>query len=176
MLCVSEVDTRNQEVESTFMSPQSATVEKVMEARLAEALRERGQRVTPQRLVVARLLEEYGEHVTAETLHRRVSERMPGVSLPTVYATLELLEDLGLLRRLLTESGAVIYDPKISDHHHLVCSGCGAIIDIDAPVDDSALLQAARRSGFVPAGAQVVVRGLCPGCQSKAAVGGAPAD
>lgn len=148
------------------MSPQSEAIEKVMEARLGDALRARGQRVTPQRLVVARLLDEYGEHVTAETLHRRVSERMPGVSLPTVYATLELLEELGLLRRLLTESGAVIYDPKVSDHHHLVCSACGAIIDVDAPVDDSALLRAARKSGFAPAGAQVVVRGLCAGCRN----------
>jgi Fe2+ or Zn2+ uptake regulation protein len=148
------------------MSSETVATENVMEDRLAEALRERGQRVTPQRLVVARLLEEYGEHVTAETLHRRVRERMPGVSLPTVYATLELLEELGLLRRLLTASGAVIYDPKVSEHHHLICSSCGAIIDIDAPVDNGALMKAARSSGFEPAAAEVVVRGLCSACRN----------
>lgn len=148
------------------MSPELATAEPTMESQLADALRERGQRVTPQRLVVARLLQEYGDHVTAETLHRRVCERMPGVSLPTVYATLELLEELGLVNRLLTQSGAVVYDPNVAEHHHLVCTACGAIIDVEAPVDDAPILRAARRSGFAPAAAQVVVRGLCAGCRN----------
>lgn len=137
-----------------------------MEAQLAEALRRRGQRVTPQRLAVARVLEQYNDHVTAETLHRRIRETMPGVSLPTVYATLELLEELGLVGRLLSESGAVVYDPNTSEHHHLVCSACGAIIDVEAPVDDKAIMQAARRSGFAPANAQVVVSGICRACRN----------
>ena len=147
------------------MTPHSVTAEPTMETQLGSALRERGQRVTPQRLVVARLLQEYGDHVTAETLHRRVSERMPGVSLPTVYATLDLLEELGLVNRLLTQSGAVVYDPNVSEHHHLVCTACGAILDVEAPLDDDAIMRAARRNGFAPAAAQVVVRGLCAGCR-----------
>ena len=136
-----------------------------MEEQLAAALRERGQRVTPQRLAVARLLDEFADHVTAETLHRRVQERMPGVSLPTVYATLELLEELGLLGRLLTESGAVVYDPNLAEHHHLVCSVCGAIHDVEASFDDGPIMRAARRNGFAPAAAQVVIRGRCAGCR-----------
>lgn len=148
------------------MTPQIATAERTMEAQLAAALRERGQRVTPQRLAVARLLDEFSDHVTAETLYRRVQERMPGVSLPTVYATLELLEDLGLLGRLLTESGAVVYDPNVSEHHHLVCNACGAILDIEAPLDDGPIMRAARRNGFAPAATQVVIRGLCAGCRN----------
>lgn len=137
-----------------------------METRLAEALRRRGQRVTPQRLAVARLLERHNDHVTAETLHRRIRETMPGVSLPTVYATLELLEELGLVGRLMTESGVVVYDPNTSEHHHLVCRACGAIIDVEAEVDDGAIMAAARRNGFAPATAQVVVSGLCRACRN----------
>lgn len=137
-----------------------------MEGELAEALRARGQRVTPQRLAVARMLDEFADHVTAETLHRRVQERMPGVSLPTVYATLELLEELGLLKRLLTASGAVVYDPNVSEHHHLVCSACGVILDVEAPIDEAAIMRAARRSGFAPSNAQLVVSGVCAGCRN----------
>jgi Fe2+ or Zn2+ uptake regulation protein len=135
-----------------------------MQTALATALRERGQRVTPQRLVVARVLEELDRHATAELVFGEVSARMPGVSLPTVYATLELLEQLGLVRRVATEGGAIVYDPRTEDHHHLVCRRCGAIADVDAAVDPSGLLAAARAAGFTPDHAQVLVRGLCAAC------------
>ncbi|HZJ29645.1 MAG TPA: Fur family transcriptional regulator [Solirubrobacterales bacterium] len=149
--------------------PSTATVQTEppadLEAALVAALRRRGQRVTPQRLAVARLLAERREHVTAEDVYQRVAERLPGVSLPTVYATLDLLEELGLIRRLLTESGAVLYDPELTEHHHLVCAACGEITDIEAPLDDQHLRTAARRQGFTPDRSQVVVSGLCRACR-----------
>lgn len=132
---------------------------------MVRALRERGLRVTPQRLTVAEVLAERGEHVTAEALFSQVRERQPGVALPTVYATLDLLVELGLIRRLLGESGAVLYDPDLTEHHHLVCSRCGAVTDIEVPVGDDRLLAAARQQGFEPDRAQVVVSGLCPSCR-----------
>lgn len=135
-----------------------------METSLAGALRERGQRVTPQRLMVARVLSDLDRHVTAEVVFDEVSRRMPGVSLPTVYATLDLLESIGLIRRVASERGAVVYDPRTDDHHHLVCRGCGAIVDVDAPIEAESLLSAARSAGFAPDHAQVVVRGLCADC------------
>jgi Fe2+ or Zn2+ uptake regulation protein len=135
-----------------------------MEISLAAALRERGQRVTPQRLMVARVMSDLDAHVTAETVFDEVSARMPGVSLPTVYATLDLLEGVGLIDRVTTERGAVIYDPRTDDHHHLVCRRCGAITDVEAPVEAGPLLAAARSAGFAPDHAQVVVRGLCAAC------------
>jgi Fe2+ or Zn2+ uptake regulation protein len=135
-----------------------------MDQTVAEALRERGQRVTPQRLVVARVLDELQRHATAETVFGHVSARMPGVSLPTVYATLELLEELGLVVRVASEGGAVVYDPRTDDHHHLVCRRCGAIADVDADVPADAVLGAARAAGFAPDSAQVVVKGLCADC------------
>ena len=136
----------------------------VMESSLAAALRERGQRVTPQRLMVARVLSDLDRHVTAEVVFDELGERMPGVSLPTVYATLDLLESIGLIRRVASERGAVVYDPRTDDHHHLVCRRCGAIVDVDAPIEADALLSAARSAGFAPDHAQVVVRGLCADC------------
>jgi Fe2+ or Zn2+ uptake regulation protein len=135
-----------------------------MESTLSAALRERGQRVTPQRLVVARVLDELRRHATADMVFGEVSARMPGVSLPTVYATLDLLEELGLVARVASEGGAVVYDPRADAHHHLVCRSCGAIEDIDADVETAAALSAARAGGFTPESAQVVVKGLCAAC------------
>jgi Fe2+ or Zn2+ uptake regulation protein len=137
-----------------------------MEQHLAGALRERGQRVTPQRLAIARVIEELDRHSTAEVVFAEVGRRMPGVSLPTVYATLDLLEQLGLVRRVASEGGAVVYDPRTDEHHHLACRRCGAIQDVDAPVDAVALLTAARAAGFAPDHAQVVVKGLCAACSA----------
>jgi Fe2+ or Zn2+ uptake regulation protein len=136
----------------------------VMEASLAAALRERGQRVTPQRLMVARVMNDLDRHVTAEVVFDEVSRRMPGVSLPTVYATLELLEGIGLIHRVASERGAVVYDPRTDVHHHLVCRRCGRIADVDGPVDAAPLLAAAASAGFAADHAQVVVRGLCADC------------
>jgi Fur family ferric uptake transcriptional regulator/Fur family peroxide stress response transcriptional regulator len=139
-------------------------VNTTIETSLAAALRDRGQRVTPQRLMVARVMSDLDRHVTADVVFDEVSRRMPGVSLPTVYATLELLEGVGLIDRVTTERGAVIYDPRTDEHHHLVCRRCGAIEDVEAPVESGALLEAARSAGFAPDHAQVVVRGLCAAC------------
>ena len=141
-----------------------------METSLAVALRDRGQRVTPQRLMVARAVSELDRHVTAEVVFDEVSRRMPGVSLPTVYATLDLLESIGLIHRVATERGAVIYDPRTDEHHHLVCRGCGAILDVDASVDTAGVHAAALAAGFRPDASQVVLRGLCAACAAAPAV------
>lgn len=135
------------------------------EGALADALRARGQRVTPQRLAIARVVRELNTHVTAEQVLRGVSDRLPGVSLPTVYATLELLEELGSVRRVSVRGGAVLYDAEVHPHHHMVCSSCGTVTDIDATgAADEAALAAARATGFVPERADTVIRGLCAGC------------
>jgi len=136
---------------------------------LHAALRARGQRVTPQRLMIAATVRNLDHHATAEQIYTAVGERMPGVSLPTVYATLELLEEMKLVRRVATESGTSVYDPRTDQHHHLVCRACGAIADVDGPVDHDALMTAARGTGFVPDDAQVVIRGLCAACRAGAA-------
>src|SRR3954468_9719053 len=90
------------------------------EARLVAALRARGQRVTSQRLVIGRLLRELDRHVTAEEVLRRASEQLPGVSLPTVYATLDLLTELGVARRV-SVGGPVLYDPRVAHPPALRC-------------------------------------------------------
>ncbi len=124
-------------------------------------------RVTPQRVVVHRALRELDRHVTADELLDAVSERLPSVSLPTIYATLELLEELGMARRV-QRAGTTLFDPRIEPHHHLVCTSCGSVEDLDAAVDSAALERAAGRHGFAPERVEALVHGRCRDCAQAA--------
>ena len=135
-----------------------------MDAALSDALRARGSRVTPQRLAIAKVVREARGHTTAEAVFGQVSQRLPGVSLPTVYATLELLEELGQVRRVPGASGAVLFDSRTDAHDHFVCRRCGAVADLESGADHADVLQAAAARGFAPVDAQVVVSGLCADC------------
>ena len=130
------------------------------------ALRDHGLRVTPQRLAVFGALRDLGRHATAEEVLDRVHGSVPGVSLPTVYAGLELLADLGLASRVRA-GRAVRFDPRTDPHHHFVCDECGAVSDLDAAVDLAPALAGLRASGAQPSGAEVLVRGRCAACAAR---------
>ncbi len=134
------------------------------EASLALALHLRGGRVTPQRRAIARLIDEAQMHVTAEEIYSQVSERLPGVSIPTVYATLELLEELGHVARVPTSSGPALFDTRTDEHHHMICRACGHVADLMASVDRERLVSAAGAHGFHAEQVQLVVQGLCDEC------------
>jgi Fe2+ or Zn2+ uptake regulation protein len=131
---------------------------------LSTALRERGMRVTPQRVVLHRALRELDRHVTADELLDAVADRLPNVSLPTIYATLDLLEELGMVRRV-QRAGTTLFDPRTDSHHHLVCTGCGSIEDLDSDLDTAALERAAARHGFEHERIEAVVHGRCARCR-----------
>ena len=135
-----------------------------MASELRHLLRARGQRVTPQRIVIHEALLERARHASADELMASVSERLPGVSLPTVYATLELFEELGLVRRVPGPAGATLWDPRPDPHHHVACRRCGRVEDLEAHVDADQALAAARSAGFVPDHAGLLVSGLCAAC------------
>jgi Fe2+ or Zn2+ uptake regulation protein len=143
----------------------TATQNKDLDQELARALRERGQRVTSQRLVINRALREADRHLTAEEVLDAVSDQLPNVSLPTVYATLDLFGSLGIVRRVSAGDGAVLYDPRGEPHHHLVCRNCGRVEDLEQKLDLSPALRAAERSGFAADDAELVVSGLCSDCR-----------
>ncbi len=135
-----------------------------IDQRLVTKLRGRGLRVTPQRLVIHRALCGHSQHMTAEQLLASVSDVLPGTSLPTVYATLELLEGLGLVGRVGAGNGAIVFDSRMEPHAHTVCRSCGAIADLENPAAPADVLARASESGFVPDRAQLVVWGLCESC------------
>jgi Fe2+ or Zn2+ uptake regulation protein len=131
---------------------------------LSTALHQRGMRVTPQRVLLHRALRELDRHVTADELLESVSDRLPNVSLPTIYATLELLEELGMVRRV-QRAGTTLFDPRVDSHHHLICTVCGSIEDLDSALDTAALERAAARHGFEQERIEAVVHGRCAACR-----------
>ena len=131
---------------------------------LVKALRARKRRVTPQRLMIHRALRGLNRHASAEEVFANVEGQLPNVSLPTVYSTLELLDELGLARRVGPVAGRMLFDPRLDEHHHLVCLRCGRVEDIDAPVETGPALEAARRRGYTRARAGLIVAGVCRDC------------
>jgi Fe2+ or Zn2+ uptake regulation protein len=144
-----------------------------IDQRLVTELRERGMRVTPQRIVIHRALCSRPQHLTAEQVLAAVSEVLPGTSLPTVYSTLELLEGLRLVRRVGTGNGAVMFDSRVEPHAHTVCRRCGAMTDLDGTAAPDEAFTRAAQGGFRPDHAQLVVWGLCRTCAAAEANGAA---
>lgn len=134
------------------------------ESELQDVLRDSGRRVTPQRILIHRAVGELNRHASAEEVLGRVSASLPNASLPTVYATLELFEELGTVRRVSPGGGPTLWDPRTDDHGHAVCQDCGAVEDLESGVDTGPLLRAARRRGFRASSAELVVSGLCARC------------
>jgi Fe2+ or Zn2+ uptake regulation protein len=138
---------------------------------LIEILHARGQRVTPQRLVILRELRRRGHHATAEEIHRAIDRELPGTATPTVYATLDLFVELGLARRI--DAGtAALYDARLDPHQHAVCRRCGRVQDVDGKISATALIRAAADAGFQPQGAELIISGLCAECAAGGSAGG----
>jgi Fe2+ or Zn2+ uptake regulation protein len=133
---------------------------------LIEILHARGQRVTPQRLVILRELRRRGHHATAEEMHRAVDGELPGMATPTVYATLDLFVELGLARRIDTGTAA-LYDARLDPHQHAVCRRCGRVQDVDGKISAGALMRAAQDAGFHPQGAELIISGVCAECAAR---------
>ena len=136
------------------------------DAELSAALRARGQRVTPQRLILHRTLRGLDRHATAEELLRAAGDRLPNLSLPTVYATLEVFEELGVVRRIAGGPGPVLWDPRPEEHQHFACRRCGRVLDLDVRVRAAGALDAARAAGHAPDSAQLLVVGVCDECRA----------
>jgi Fe2+ or Zn2+ uptake regulation protein len=131
---------------------------------VAAVLRAGGHRVTSQRLVLFRVLGDLARHASADEIARVAATRLPGLSLPTVYATLELFEGLGLVRRVDAGGPAALFDPRTEPHAHFACRVCGAVLDLEAPVNEDAARAAARAAGAEAEHVDVVLRGRCPEC------------
>ena len=135
-----------------------------LDSQLMSALRERGYRVTAPRLLVHRAVRRSDAHLTAEQVHSALAPSLPSLSSATVYATLDLLDELGFVRRISSPGGTAVYDPRLDPHHHVFCRSCEAITDLDAPVRDAAARRVAERDGFKVDHAELQLSGLCRSC------------
>jgi Fur family transcriptional regulator, stress-responsive regulator len=137
-------------------------------ANLAERLRARRWRMTPQRRAVAAAFVGEHVHLTAEEIHDRARRIATEVSLATIYNTLNELVRMGELIEVRTSGAAVRYDPNVGDQHgHLVCTGCGRMLDVN-PAGVAALsLPGSDQHGFRITGVDVLFRGTCPDCAAR---------
>jgi Fe2+ or Zn2+ uptake regulation protein len=131
---------------------------------LIEHFRAQGLKVTPQRELVFRLLENNTGHPTADSVYAAAAATMPTISLKTVYQVLNDLRELGEIQTIEVGTGAIRFDPNTGEHHHLVCRSCGLVRDID--VDASELsVPRARRLGYTIEAVEVTFRGVCADCR-----------
>ncbi len=149
------------------MRDPETTSPRSLPADLPGLLHRRGQRATPQRNVILRELRDRACHATADEIRGAVREQLPGTSTPTVYATLELLVELGLARRIDTGVGAALYDARTEPHQHMVCRRCGRVEDLDLELDAVPLLHAAGATGFRAQRAELVISGMCRDCAKR---------
>lgn len=134
---------------------------------LAQLLRQKGQRPTPQRMMILAALIDHGGHVTAEVLFEQVRRAYPCLNLSTVYRTLEMLRDHGLVSETDLGGGVRQFEQLTQPHHHLICLACGHMQDLGAaalaPLQERLLAD----YGFAARLDHLALFGLCRACQAQ---------
>lgn len=136
-------------------------------------LRHEGFRLTPQRMAVLRVLAEDRGHPTVEQVYERVRGDYPTTSLATIYKTIDMLKGIGQVLELSVGESHRYDGRDPRPHPHLICEGCGAIIDLalDGPLGDPAVLAAtatavAAARGYRDVRPQLEFRGRCADCHA----------
>jgi Fur family ferric uptake transcriptional regulator len=128
-------------------------------------LRAGGQRLTPQRLLILELLYSRGDHITADEIFAAAQERYPYLNISTVYRTLDLLRDVGIVSETDLGDGrrhfALLSDER---HHHLVCLACGGAEEVDDSVFDELRDRLEQVSGFHARIDHLAIFGTCRYC------------
>ena len=120
-------------------------------------------RVSVQREVIARVARDTGAAFSADDLWAAVRHESPGIGLATVYRAVTAMEAAGFIQAVGTRAGATLYIHcgKSGHHHHVVCTGCGAVADAECSVSATST----GADGFAITGHELTIYGLCPGCQ-----------
>ena len=141
------------------------------EARLEHILsrlRKRGQRITPQRLAILRILASSEGHPSVEEIYSIVVKTFPTTSLATVYKTITLLKELGEVLELEFSRGSNRYDgSKPFPHPHVVCTSCNRIVDPDLASLRALTEEVSQQTGFEVVNHRLDFYGLCPECQKE---------
>ena len=133
-------------------------------------------RMTKQRRLILEELLKTKSHPSADEVYRMVRERLPNISLGTVYRNLELLSESGLILKLELSGVAKRFDGTVEDHYHVRCVQCGQVRDVEvSPLPEiEAAVQDAR--GYKIFAHRLEFRGLCPQCRNKHGIAGTEPD
>lgn len=137
-----------------------------------ELLRKKGLKATTQRLLVLELMAKRpGQHLTAEEIYGVAADRCPKIGLATIYRTLQVLADLGVICKVSFDDGFARYElgglenGALHRHHHVICKRCGSVLSCESDLL-AALEQAVLKcSGFLVTDHEVKLRGYCRECQ-----------
>jgi len=139
----------------------------------AALLRRHGLQVTAQRLAVLRAVSNRPHSTTAE-IDTAVRSAIGAISLQAVYDTLGTLTGKGLIRRIQPAGSPARYEDRVGDnHHHLICRGCGRLVDADCAVGNTPCLTARDDSGYEIDEAEVIYWGRCPECVAASSIASA---
>ncbi len=131
---------------------------------IERTLASEGFRLTGPRRVLVEAMRGLGDHFVAD----EVVEAAPAVGRATVFRTLRLLQDLGVVCQVVLDDGAAAYRlASGGHHHHLVCSECGAVSDFASGDLEGVLTEIAQRTGYRVDAHRLEVYGLCPACLAR---------
>ena len=128
------------------------------------------QRRTTQRELLLEIIRGADGHLDANELYRQARQRQPGISLSTVYRNLRLFKEMGLVEEHQLHGDRRHYEntPE-TGHHHLVCLGCGRVIEFRCPLTESIKDRFTQEQGFEVTEAEVRLAGYCPECRKRLA-------
>ena len=140
-----------------------------VERKFSDYLKQKGLRVTPQRLKILEAFLQADDHVSMEELFLMVRAKDSTIGQVTVYRTLKLLCDAGLASAVNFEEGMVRYEPLSMQHHdHLVCEKCGKKIEFVNDAIEHLQEKVCRVHDFIPTSHHMVLYGICAECRKKA--------
>lgn len=125
-------------------------------------------RNTAQRAIILDVVENAEGHLTAGEIFESVKKRYPSIAYGTVYRTLHLLAEHGLIQELTFADQASRFDKRTERHDHVYCQVCGELLDVDVPVALLAERVAAEQSGYKITRHHTLFEGMCPACIAKA--------
>lgn len=138
-----------------------------MGEQLTDLLRDSGFKVTPQRLAVYNVLASTKSHPSAEMIFNQLQPYYPTMSLATVYKTIEILKEIGLVQALNVGEDSFRYDANTSNHPHIRCMRCGCVDDLENIDSSNFVNKVASSTKYQITGQQFYFFGICPNCQKK---------
>ena len=124
--------------------------------------------VTAQRQLILDILREAGAHIDAKEVYRRASERDPEISIATVYRSLHLFKEKGLIDERRLGQVCCCYEIKRSgEHHHLVCQSCGQVIHVESPLIRRLVTEVQQKNRFHVTKAELCLEGYCKECEER---------
>jgi len=138
--------------------------------RAEEILRGHGTKVTPQRVAILQAVGSHRSHPDVDEVYRIVSRRYPNISRDTVYRTLSMMEEKGVIGSILFVGNSKRYDPNTARHHHLVCIRCRSVFDFEEKKFDHLAPPPSSVEKFKVERTTVHVEGICEACQGRSRV------